>query len=204
MCVVVTIIYPDLILCVCVCVCVFVLVQSAAQLSREYGIHSKEARKYIFGSLLDMIQVNVDTSTVTDQDTAYLSSIDRLEFVRLLSNMLTLDSTQRAHPRQALQMPFISMQHLAAHTHTPVVWEWIQCMQVCRHPSPPPPPTAGAGSAHLQQALGPIMYPQQCCTHMQLMPGAIIQPAHSNTVIPGSHLVCVCAHLFPCVLCLCL
>ena len=122
-----------------------------------------------------MVHVGVDNAAMGEQE-MYLCSLDRLEFVTLLSRMLTLDPRRRIHPRQALQMPFITMHHLAAHTHTAIVWEWIQSMQVCRHPPTPPP----------QPNLGPL-FAQSCCGHLHLVPGAIIPSP--NQLIAGSHLV---------------
>ena len=162
-------------------------VQPTAQFAREYGVQSKEARKYIFGSLVDMVHVGVDSAL--GEQGMYLCSLDRLEFVSLLSRMLTLDPRQRIHPRQALQMPFITMHHLAAHTHTSIVWEWIQSMQVCRHPPTTPP----------QPSIGSSLLAQGCCGHLHLLPGAVMQPPPPNQIIAGSHLVCVCVYVCVCV-----
>ena len=141
----------------------------------------------MFHSLLDLAQVPPPSSSVaTDNQELILTSLDRMEFISLLSRMLTLDPTQRITPSAALQMPFISMQHLAMHMHVPVVWDWIQSMQVCKH-------------THHQPASIPPSTPNCCNHHLHLMTGAAtagpsavgtIQPPLFYPVVPQTtHLV---------------
>ena len=87
--------------------------QPPHQVEVELGIVSKETRKYIFTSLSDLTRVGSNgTST---QSLVY--QLDCLQFVSLLATMLTFDPNGRNTPSQALQSPFITMQHLATHTN---------------------------------------------------------------------------------------
>ena len=127
---------------------------------------------------------HVSISPTVDNQETILTSLDRMEFISLLSRMLTLDPNQRIRPSAALQMPFITMQHLAMHTHTPSVWEWIQCMQIC-HQSPPTNRTPHTSSPI--QLLTP-----GCCGHVHFVSNTpTILPSHIYSVVPthAAHLV---------------
>ena len=151
----------------------------------ETGIQSKESRKYIFHSLLDMAKVL--TPPTSDSQESALMSMDRLEFISLLTRMLTLDPSQRIKPTAAQQMPFLTFQHLAMHTHTPTMWEWLQCMQVCRNkstsntvPSPMNTPTTPLATP-IQ-----LVTPSGCCSNHVLLPqNTALLPSYPL----GAHLV---------------
>ncbi len=126
-----------------------------------------------------------------DNQESILTSLDRMEFISLLSRMLTLDPKQRITPSAALQMPFITMQHLAMHIQTPVVLDWIQSMQVCRHTT-----QQQQHQQQQQQQQQLIAFPsstQNCCNHFHLMAGttATIQPSLFYPVVPQTHLVSI-------------
>ena len=163
--------------------------QTSAQYSQETGVQSKEARKYILTSLADIAQVCRTPSSDTHEN--FLNSLDSMEFVSLLCRMLTLDPTNRIKPHEALQMPFITMQHLEMHARSPLVWEWIKCMQVCRNP--PPQMVLTTAAINLQVPLSFLS--SNCCTHMQLLPHAmtaatpVSQHQHYPIVHQGTHLV---------------
>lgn len=130
-----------------------------------------------------------------------------MEFISLLSRMLTLDPSQRITPSAALQMPFITMQHLAMHIHTPVVWDWIQSMQVCKHTSSSC--TSSFTSSHQKhqhqatvgatQASSHPTTSSNCCSQLHLLTAAgnpatgtatAVQPTPLfYPVIPQTHLV---------------
>ena len=83
------------------------------QRCQEGGEVPKETRKFIFSSVTDIGRVA--PPPMTDH---VAHSLDCMEFVCLLRSVLVLDPLHRAGPAQALQSPFITMQHLALHTNT--------------------------------------------------------------------------------------
>ena len=105
--------------------------KSVAEYFIEYGVRSKESRKYIFTALSDLTRIPLEAS----QDEVELSilQLDRQEFVSLLSGLLRLDTSQRLTPEQALHKPFITLHHLAVHAHTKSIQDVISWMQVCQH-----------------------------------------------------------------------
>ncbi|CAI8024167.1 Homeodomain-interacting protein kinase 2 [Geodia barretti] len=117
------------------------ILKSPQQLKAESGIVSKETRKYIFHSLSDLTRLS---SHGSNKHKSLVEQLDCLQFVSLLASMLTFDPSRRNLPSQALQSPFVTMHHLAAHTSDSSVRDWIQCMHVCRlsrttNSSPPTP-----------------------------------------------------------------
>lgn len=133
------------------------------------------------------MHVTSSQSMIDNQETI-LTSVDRMEFISLLSGMLTMDPNQRIRPFASLQTPFITMQHLAMHTNTQTVWEWIQAMSVCHQPRLVVPTTSTAvlnpgGLAHHNQIQ--LLGPAGGCRHIQY-PGITSYP-----VLPqgGAHLV---------------
>ncbi|XP_032894696.1 homeodomain-interacting protein kinase 3 isoform X2 [Amblyraja radiata] len=96
----------------------------------ETGMKSKEARKYIFGSLDDIAHVNV----VMDLEGSDLQAekADRMEFVSLLKKMLLIDADKRITPVEAMSHPFIAMQHLLDFPHSNHVKSCFHIMDVCR------------------------------------------------------------------------
>lgn len=90
--------------------------QTPEEHEKETNIKSKEARKYIFNCLDDMIQINVPTDLEGSELLA--EKIDRKEFIDLLKRMLTLDQDRRITPGEALNHPFITMAHLIEYAHS--------------------------------------------------------------------------------------
>lgn len=107
----------------------------------EMGIKSKEARKYIFNCLDDMMQVrsvlsilfkHTECHCVSDRPSfsqVNLSShlegtdmlaekADRREFIDLLKRMLRLDADKRITPTKTLGHPFVTMSHLVDYPHS--------------------------------------------------------------------------------------
>ncbi|XP_040269292.1 homeodomain-interacting protein kinase 3-like [Bufo bufo] len=82
----------------------------------ETGMKSKEARKYIFNSLDDIVHVNM----VMDLDGSDLvaEKADRREFVGLLRKMLMIDADARISPADTLSHSFVTMKHLLDFPHS--------------------------------------------------------------------------------------
>jgi hypothetical protein len=147
------------------------ILKSPQQLKAESGIVSKETRKYIFHSLSDLTRLS---SHGSNKHKSLVEQLDCLQFVSLLASMLTFDPSRRNLPSQALQSPFVTMHHLAAHTSDSSVRDWIQCMHVCcmsrtTNSSPPTtqlhpslPPQAQPHPPHpfpASSLLGPLSHP---------------------------------------------
>ncbi|KAJ8371918.1 hypothetical protein AAFF_G00298700 [Aldrovandia affinis] len=90
--------------------------KTPAEHEREMGIKSKEARKYIFNCLDDMMQVNM-SSNLEGMD-MLAEKADRREFIDLLRKMLMLDADKRITPIKTLGHPFVSMTHLLDFPHS--------------------------------------------------------------------------------------
>ncbi|XP_055787257.1 homeodomain-interacting protein kinase 1-like isoform X5 [Salvelinus fontinalis] len=97
----------------------------------ELGIKSKEARKYIFNCLDDMMQVRVNMTSLVGTDVLAEKS-DRREFIDLLKKMLTLDADKRITPMKTLNHPFVTMTHLLHFPHSSHVKSCFQNMDICK------------------------------------------------------------------------
>ncbi|XDV52116.1 hypothetical protein PO909_020880 [Leuciscus waleckii] len=96
----------------------------------EMGIKSKEARKYIFNCLDDMMQVNLPTHL---EGTDMLAEkADRRELIDLLKRMLRLDADKRITPTKTLAHPFVTMSHLLSFPHSSHVKSCFQNMDICK------------------------------------------------------------------------
>uniref|UniRef100_A0A3Q3X3H5 non-specific serine/threonine protein kinase n=1 Tax=Mola mola TaxID=94237 RepID=A0A3Q3X3H5_MOLML len=102
--------------------------KTPAEHEAEMGIKSKEARKYIFNCLDDMMQVNMTSLEGTD---ILAEKADRREFIDLLKKMLTLDSDKRITPLKTLSHPFVTMTHLLHFPHSSVK-SCFQNMDICK------------------------------------------------------------------------
>uniref|UniRef100_A0AAR2JFY7 non-specific serine/threonine protein kinase n=1 Tax=Pygocentrus nattereri TaxID=42514 RepID=A0AAR2JFY7_PYGNA len=113
----------------------------------ETGMKSKEARKYIFSCLNDIGHVNLVLNMEGCDQLA--DKADRREFVDLLKTMLLIDAEQRISPSDALNHPFVTMQHLLDFPHSNHVQSCFHIMDVChsrgstydtvnRNKAPPP------------------------------------------------------------------
>ncbi|KTF84858.1 hypothetical protein cypCar_00024322 [Cyprinus carpio] len=77
--------------------------QTPSEHEAEMGVKSKEARKYIFNCLDDMMQVNLPTHL---EGTDMLAEkADRRELIDLLKRMLRLDADKRITPTKTLAHP---------------------------------------------------------------------------------------------------
>ncbi|XP_019406973.1 PREDICTED: homeodomain-interacting protein kinase 3 isoform X2 [Crocodylus porosus] len=96
----------------------------------ETGMKSKEARKYIFNSLDDIVHVN----TMMDLEGSDLlaEKADRREFVSLLKKMLLIDADLRITPAETLNHPFVTMKHLLDFPHSNQVKSCFHIMDVCK------------------------------------------------------------------------
>ncbi|XP_036389110.1 homeodomain-interacting protein kinase 1 [Megalops cyprinoides] len=103
--------------------------KTPAEHEAEMGIKSKEARKYIFNCLDDMMQVNMTKLEGTDM---LAEKADRREFIDLLKRMLTLDAEKRITPMKTLTHPFVTMAHLLHFPHSSHVKSCFQNMEVCK------------------------------------------------------------------------
>ncbi|KAL1007790.1 hypothetical protein UPYG_G00091630 [Umbra pygmaea] len=99
----------------------------------EMGIKSKEARKYIFNCLEDMMQVNL--STHLEGTDMLAEKADRREFIDLLKRMLRLDADKRITPTKTLGHPFVTMSHLLDFPHSSHVKSCFQNMEICKRRS---------------------------------------------------------------------
>ncbi|XP_054640677.1 homeodomain-interacting protein kinase 1 isoform X3 [Dunckerocampus dactyliophorus] len=99
----------------------------------EMGIKSKEARKYIFNCLDDMMQVNL--STHLEGTDMLAEKADRREFIDLLKRMLRLDADKRITPTKTLGHPFVTMSHLMDYPHSSHVKSCFQNMEICKRRS---------------------------------------------------------------------
>ncbi|XP_056092628.1 homeodomain-interacting protein kinase 1 isoform X5 [Rhinichthys klamathensis goyatoka] len=96
----------------------------------EMGIKSKEARKYIFNCLDDMMQVNLPTHL---EGTDMLAEkADRRELIDLLKRMLRLDADKRITPTKTLAHPFVTMSHLLSFPHSSHVKSCFQNMDITK------------------------------------------------------------------------
>ncbi|XP_028586268.2 homeodomain-interacting protein kinase 3 isoform X1 [Podarcis muralis] len=100
---------------------------------RETGMKSKEARKYIFNSLDEIVHVNM----VMDLEGSDLlaEKADRREFVSLLKKMLLIDADSRITPVDTLNHPFITMKHLLDFPHSNQVKSCFHIMDICKYRS---------------------------------------------------------------------
>lgn len=96
----------------------------------ETNIKSKEARKYIFNCLDDMAQVNVPTDLEGGELLA--EKTDRREFIDLLKRMLTMDQERRITPGEALNHPFVNLNHLLDYAHCNNVKASMNMMEACK------------------------------------------------------------------------
>ncbi|KAJ8400288.1 hypothetical protein AAFF_G00399820 [Aldrovandia affinis] len=104
--------------------------KTPAEHEGEMGVKSKEARKYIFNCLDDMMQVNMSSNL---EGTDMLAEkADRREFIDLLRKMLTLDADKRITPMKTLGHPFVSMTHLLDFPHSSHVKSCFQNMEICK------------------------------------------------------------------------
>ncbi|XP_056279990.1 homeodomain-interacting protein kinase 1 isoform X3 [Pseudoliparis swirei] len=103
--------------------------KTPAEYEAEMGIKSKEARKYIFNCLDDMMQVNMTNLEGTD---ILAEKADRREFIDLLKKMLTLDADKRITPMKTLNHPFVTMTHLLHFPHSSHVKSCFQNMDICK------------------------------------------------------------------------
>uniref|UniRef100_A0A8C8IP06 non-specific serine/threonine protein kinase n=1 Tax=Oncorhynchus tshawytscha TaxID=74940 RepID=A0A8C8IP06_ONCTS len=96
----------------------------------ETGMKSKEARKYIFSSLDDMAHVNLVLNMKGSDSLA--EKADRREYVGLLKTMLLIDAEKRIAPSDALNHPFVTMEHLLDFPHSNHVQSCFQIMDACQ------------------------------------------------------------------------
>ncbi|XP_062871202.1 homeodomain-interacting protein kinase 1 isoform X2 [Trichomycterus rosablanca] len=103
--------------------------KTPAEHEAELGIKSKEARKYIFNCLDDMMQVNMTSLDGTD---VLAEKADRREFIDLLKKMLALDADKRITPMKTLNHPFVTMTQLLHFPHSAHVKSCFQNMEICK------------------------------------------------------------------------
>ncbi|XP_029682086.1 homeodomain-interacting protein kinase 1 isoform X3 [Takifugu rubripes] len=107
--------------------------KTPAEHEMEMGIKSKEARKYIFNCLDDMMQVNL--SSHLEGTDMLAEKADRREFIDLLKRMLRLDADKRITPTKTLGHPFVTMSHLVDYPHSSHVKSCFQNMEICKRRS---------------------------------------------------------------------
>ncbi|KAK6294195.1 hypothetical protein J4Q44_G00350250 [Coregonus suidteri] len=96
----------------------------------ETGMKSKEARKYIFSCLDDIVHVNLVMNL--EGSDLLAEKVDRREFVGLLKRMLLIDAEKRIAPAEALSHSFMTMQHLLDFPHSNHVKSCFHIMDVTR------------------------------------------------------------------------
>ncbi|XP_025943506.1 homeodomain-interacting protein kinase 3 isoform X3 [Apteryx rowi] len=104
--------------------------QTLEEHEAETGMKSKEARKYIFNNLDDIVHVNM----VMDLEGSDLlaEKADRREFVSLLKKMLLIDADLRITPAETLNHSFVTMKHLLDFPHSTQVKSCFHIMDVCK------------------------------------------------------------------------
>ncbi|CAB1315636.1 unnamed protein product, partial [Coregonus sp. 'balchen'] len=107
--------------------------QAPSEHEAEMGIKSKEARKYIFNCLDDLMQVNL--SSHLEGSDMLAEKADRREFIDLLKRMLRLDADKRITPTKTLGHPFVTMSHLLDFPHSSHVKSCFQNMELCKRRS---------------------------------------------------------------------
>ncbi|KAM9534308.1 homeodomain-interacting protein kinase 1-like isoform 2-T4 [Salvelinus alpinus] len=108
-------------------------IKTPSEHEAEMGIKSKEARKYIFNCLDDMMQVNL--SSHLEGTDMLAEKADRREFIDLLKRMLRLDADKRITPTKTLGHPFVTMSHLLDFPHSSHVKSCFQNMELCKRRS---------------------------------------------------------------------
>ncbi|XP_076848585.1 homeodomain-interacting protein kinase 3 isoform X2 [Brachyhypopomus gauderio] len=103
--------------------------KSTEEHETETGMKSKEARKYIFSSLDDIAHVNLVMNL--EGSDLLAEKVDRGEFVVLLKKMLLIDAEKRVVPSEALDHPFVTMQHLLDFPHSNHVKSCFHIMDAC-------------------------------------------------------------------------
>ncbi|XP_069479680.1 homeodomain-interacting protein kinase 3 isoform X2 [Ambystoma mexicanum] len=96
----------------------------------ETGMKSKEARKYIFNSLDDIVHVNMVMDL--DGSDSLAEKADRREFVSLLGKMLLIDAELRITPVETLNHQFVTMKHLLEFPQSNHVKSCFHIMDVCK------------------------------------------------------------------------
>ncbi|XP_061622022.1 homeodomain-interacting protein kinase 3 isoform X2 [Phyllopteryx taeniolatus] len=104
-------------------------IKSTDEHEAETGMKSKEARKYIFSYLDDMVHVNLVMNL--EGSDLLAEKADRREFVGLLKKMLLIDAEERIAPAEALSHPFVTMQHLLDFPHSNHVKSSFHIMDIC-------------------------------------------------------------------------
>uniref|UniRef100_A0AAR2L192 non-specific serine/threonine protein kinase n=1 Tax=Pygocentrus nattereri TaxID=42514 RepID=A0AAR2L192_PYGNA len=104
--------------------------KSTEEHETETGMKSKEARKYIFSCLDDIAHVNLVMNL--EGSDLLAEKVDRGEFVVLLKKMLLIDAEKRIVPSDALNHPFVTMQHLLDFPQSNHVKSCFNIMDVCR------------------------------------------------------------------------
>ncbi|XP_041747809.1 homeodomain-interacting protein kinase 1-like isoform X2 [Coregonus clupeaformis] len=108
-------------------------IKAPSEHEAEMGIKSKEARKYIFNCLDDLMQVNL--SSHLEGSDMLAEKADRREFIDLLKRMLRLDADKRITPTKTLGHPFVTMSHLLDFPHSSHVKSCFQNMELCKRRS---------------------------------------------------------------------
>lgn len=98
-------------------------------MERETGTKMKETRKYVLQSLSELNRITLPGNKDNDNN-GVIRQMDRSEFVSFLSTLLRIDPASRITPQQALQKPFITMYHLAAHSNSPM---YVCLFVYCHH-----------------------------------------------------------------------
>ncbi|XP_077479972.1 homeodomain-interacting protein kinase 3 isoform X2 [Stigmatopora argus] len=104
-------------------------IKSTDEHETETGMKSKEARKYIFSCLADIVHVNLVMNL--EGSDLLAEKADRREFVCLLKKMLLIDAEERIAPAEALSHSFVTMQHLLDFPHSNHVKSCFHIMDIC-------------------------------------------------------------------------
>nr|XP_061796171.1 homeodomain-interacting protein kinase 3-like [Nerophis lumbriciformis] len=104
-------------------------IKSTDEHEAETGMKSKEARKYIFSCLADIVHVNMVMNL--EGSDLLAEKADRREFVCLLKKMLLIDAEERIAPAEALSHSFVTMQHLLDFPHSNHVKSCFHIMDIC-------------------------------------------------------------------------